>query len=521
MALCLAAYAALLWHLSRPLTETWDGLMGISNALVLGGIEIPGIHLNLAKPPLGSLLMALPVRTAWRAGGAEAVLRVSHACQIAWTALLVTFSWRFLCRRYGQALAWMCTALLAFNPLLLRNAPFAFFDVLGAVCALAYLEGLVAVLASPGLGPIAAVSVAGALAFLSKYNLGLLILLAPTAGLARVDASDPSCKARLWLIPPAVFSLAFLVLWALVAAYDDLSLGQAMGKTATLVLSKFQEDVVLPRTTPDPLYLFHVLRTQVGTVALALATMGCLVWIWRRDPWGTVLASSLAGSLLFLSCALRVPDARYAIYLLPILAAAVCEGIRLVASRLHERLRPAVVAVVLAVAPWEVTHRSLSQLLEEPNYHSRLPLILAQYARGRDSGSGCLWWVPGELRFPGQVHFQDAWTTALGAPVFRFYSPVPVEELREGRWQASCAPLAILLPKFPGSSGFESARWTDPELGRLCAVTPSDWMRQGNRYSLKGSPHGLRCLRITPYSLRPELSQSRLRNPEEGPTVRN
>lgn len=459
LALYALALAALGWRISF---EDWDGVKTIQNALLVWKVPDLGLPLDLKRPPLAWLPLSPVLAASYALGGATGALRAARLFMPFVLAGVLYACRRFFGLRHEPRVAWLLVLLLALNPLAVQFAPFVNLDIPAMLGTLVFLWAARRWLRERTPRAFALLAAACTAAFLFKYHLGLL-LLGPMA----VEARARRWTSRVWALPAVVWlgsvaALGVLVCWAARAE------PRAWLFAWRELWQNFSFNVLTPKESTPALYALTLAR-ELGPALAALAGWGWWTWLRSREDEDFLYAASLAGPLLAMSLLVPNREARYALPLMPLLYGAVGAGVEALREWLptgQSARWQALVAGALLL-PWGELARVTRYLASEPSMHTDVPWALGRLAAGRAAPGECVAWKEGDLLLRAEDPvFRYEPALALGAPTFRFFSPLPVREVRGGPAEAgACRAAVTVVPRY----GPEGERWSGAPLARVYA----------------------------------------------------
>ncbi len=455
---------ARVWGVCRDVTlEPWHGVLGLMNIAAITGHGGDRMLYTPSRPPAG-VAIATPF-LASRSGEPRRALAAVRVLMPGVFAVVVAVSFLFFSRLFSLPAAFAAGGLLALDPLALSQAPFFLFDIGAGLPALLFLWAAWRQMESPTAGRRAMTAAAAALAATSRYHLPVLFL-APMAQVLIRGRGGPRerlielVRSGLWLTP-LWGALGFGVLQS---GLEWLAHGSPpVLRDLQMVWLELRAN--LGDVNPArPWWLYaDGLWAQLGSRLSWLGLTGVGVWCARRRPRDSYLALALLLPLAAMSGVVRNRDHRYALFLLPLVYAAVGEGIEAVTTWLKagRALRWSIAAACLGMGPIGATMASWRYIKEEPVLRSRAFLDLAGWLEGRVPPDGCVGWRAGDIampleRGPGGPGRPDF---LMGAPVFRYFVARRLEELRSGA-VASCAPAVIVEPGTDGGGALATI-WAD------------------------------------------------------------
>jgi hypothetical protein len=323
------------------------------------------------------------------------------------SALLASF-YAAARRLFSREAALCALAAFAANPLLVKYAPIALFDTLGALATIPVFWAFY--LAAERRTPRAY-----ALA-LAAYTIGVLarfqispLIAAPLAFLA-VDRPKELTRSPFWLMPVAAYAVASLVTGVIVALNSPLGAAGAFLNSQRDIISVYTGNFgsriagpLAPVGAAGWLSYPLSLARQLGAPAAALAVVGLWCSLRSEDKARRFLGIAALVSLAALSAPVN-KEHRYSIAVLPIVYGALAAGLDAAAGPPRRApLRAAAAAVLLALLPWRLTAEAWRWVSEEPSYRSPAPWSVAAALTATRPAGGCVRWRGGNVNLYNQL----------------------------------------------------------------------------------------------------------------------
>ncbi len=483
--LVAALFAVVVLWLSRGLTvDTWDGIQAVENALVAAKARTPSDWggPQVVRPPFGWLLASPLVAWRYAAAGPLAALRLFQSLMVLAVAALLAVSHRINGRLASERAAAAALLAMALNPLLIEFAPFVSMDLIAPLALLPFLWAAVRYDESPSLGRYAALLGAYVAAFLTKYHLGVAILV-PLA----YPLVDPRRRGDLlgrlrtfilnpvWLMP-ALCWLATVAFWTALKIWTwqdgHIFAWEEFLKSHEMLFNALIDNVGGSATghlamiaPPSRFYYIEVLAYQLGWPLLAFAALGWASWWRSRDPLRLHAALALGCLFGFLVFFLYRPYAHYAFTIAPLVYAAVAQGLDVGFGRLRTaRGRAWTAGAVILLSPWDHAADSIRYLRSDPPIRSSVISRLAAAVEAASAPGQCVGWVEGEMALPPSGLRYEPWPLLFGRQTFSYFTTrhVALPEMRE-----RCEPKIFVVPRDWPQSFRQPPRWDSPALARI------------------------------------------------------
>ncbi len=456
---------ALIAFLARGITLDFPhGFDALFNILAVTR-ALRDVMIQLWRPPLPWLVVAAPIGAAYRLWGPQGAMTAAHALMPGFLVLGAWLSYRLYLRKFSAGTALTAAALLAANPLALVFSPFALFDVFSMMDGTAFV--LAGVAFAERRTPKRWLLLVGCYCatLLSRYHMAVL---------GALPALFVFAAPRPWSFSRAVRETFFSCAWAVPLV------------AAPLIAGLY---VALPHVVPwapDPRAFFiearmyaserstwatslyaRSLYEQLGPALCALAALGAGRWLAKGRAFEQQLLIALVVPVVVLSTVIAQRDQRYILFLLPLVYAAVAEGLDLAVSLAGggRKARAALLAAAALCAPWRASLRSLRAVARDPAY--RLPLYqdLARRVAAEQARGACLENASGGvivLRTLPAIS-NDSPMLLLGDRTLAYFLPPAPRLAPVGE---GCASWVLVVPKFLVTP-IEATRWDSAEVVRV------------------------------------------------------
>jgi hypothetical protein len=329
----------LLWKLLRTATrigiEYWDGYDYLNNALLLTGRDI-GVSYNIVRPPLISILNAVPLLFYKPAGAASTIL--PHLIAVTLSVLAAVALYRLLLLSFEPIFSLAGTLLLVVNPLFVHYSVFTLTDIPGML----FLTLGFHYYAREDDWLSAA---AFLLAVLTRYSNALLIV-----SLVLFEIVNGSWRTALTRFRIKIMVLALLFFY-LIHLIIFLLNAEPTWKAPFYILTVFRSQAVAGRQSGfvDPLIEFPSELLVAFTVPIiSLAIVGFLrLWL-RKTRTDMVMLCWFVGMFVFINLTTH-KEARYLFCVFPPLIYATVAGFEWLWNAFRRR-RLTIVAALAGVA---------------------------------------------------------------------------------------------------------------------------------------------------------------------------
>lgn len=490
----LIVYFGLIACLSRGVSvDLWDGLLSILNALSLVGAEsVPPIF-TISRPPIGYLILSPVLGGAFRWGGLSMVIPVCHFIMPLFLIVLFWVCHQFFLRLYSPFVAGFTVLAMSFNPLLIRYAPFALFDIGAALFMIPFLYAGYRYLQAPSAKAYAALVFTYCLAVLFRYHLCILFL-APLAchfftfrGGGLLLRLHRWLTTPLWLLPPLGYVLTILFMGCILWSVSPGSFIECLREVHQDLLNNVFLSNVAGKESVSWTKYFISLWRQLGPGLFFAMIFGVSVWLRRRSGMDKYFASSFLVLVAAMSFGINHKEQRHLIALLPLAYLAVGEGLRALLSRLPDsRLsQVSVLACASLLFPWTRCLASFRFLRSEPAIHSDAPRQLGRILESETPAEGCVGWIDGDIVFHNQMHSElidgNEQMFLLGSPVMPLFTKRKVVERRGASW-GECRPSMVVQSRTSSGAGMNDST-KEAVLAKVYEISAGDG-RQALRWEV-------------------------------------
>lgn len=449
---------------------------GLSSAMsALRMFHVRGIEFGVDARQAPVLWMALsPVIAAVYAGlGAAATIKACHLAMPLVAGALLWACHGLFSGLFSKPVAAVLVLLMAFNPLLIKNAPFLRPEIMSGLAVILFLGAARRYVESRK--PRDYWRLFGAYLFATLCSYPLIFLMAgPLAYPLIAPGKSWSFRARgffaspLWLQPALCALGCVLALGLVILLSGDTARGVVQDACHQL------EDLVrslLEAKGPSPWHVYAgSLGRQLGGLS-ALIVVGLGAWLTSREAEGRLVALCLLVPLAFMSLVLGNKEQAFALSLLVPLYAALGKGLETVASWVpshpgRERVRLGLLAAFVLLNPWSETLRAADFLLREPSVHTGIFPGLAGLVEERVPETGCVEWRPGRIFLPARLEVvaQGDPFLVVGGSTLRFLARRRVREEGVYGETGDCVPALAIEPR---DAPARKERWAAGPLARV------------------------------------------------------